>query len=143
VPGTEGAPAAPRTCVLDADVVIGWLERGDAHHVEAVELLAALAEAGTDLCMTAVNYAEVLVAPAGDPTLLMRAIDALRAIGVRTLPVDGVSAVAAAITRNGGGISLADAFALTAAQEQRATLATFDRRVRTAADREGVPVLPT
>lgn len=106
-----------------------------------MDLLVALDAADTELLVAAVNYGEALVYPSREPRLLMRAIDALRGAGIRVLPADGVSATVAAGYR-AEGVSLADGFALAAASEHRAALATFDQRVRRAAEADGTGVFP-
>jgi predicted nucleic acid-binding protein len=118
-------------CVLDTDVVIAALDRADAHHPAAVAAFGRLAAAEVELLVCTVNYAEVLVRPAEEESNLRRAVDAISALGIRTLAPDAALARDAARHR-ALGISLADGFALATAGRSRADLATFDKRVRRA-----------
>ena len=124
-------------CVLDTDVVIAALDRRDAHHADAAKLLNAMLTAEIPLLLSLVNYAETLVKPAEDGDTLRAAIDALRALGVELVAPTPAIAVDAARHR-GLNISLADGFALATAQFQRASVATFDRRVRRALPQLGL-----
>jgi predicted nucleic acid-binding protein len=118
-------------CVLDTDAVIAALDRGDAHHKNAARAFERMAEEEVDLLISAVNYAESLVRPAEDERTLRAAIDAISALRIRIVAPDAAVARAAARYRN-LGISLADGFALGTAKAHKATVASFDRRVRRA-----------
>lgn len=119
-------------CVLDTDVVIAALDRADAHHAAATDLLRELTADLTALVICTINYAEALVRPAVDPETLRIAVDAIAALGVT--PVSPSAAVARDAARlRGLGISLADGFALATAQSSSMTIASFDSRVRRAA----------
>lgn len=129
------------TCALDTDVVIGMLDRADVHHDEAKALVSGLLDERVALRMSPVNYAEALVRPAQDEELLARAVGALDGLGIEVVaPTAWVARDAARI--RAAGISLADAFAIAAARQISGSVASFDRGVRRAAEREGVPVLP-
>lgn len=120
-------------CVFDTDVVIAALDRADAHHRDAATAIGRLVENEVDLLISTVNYAEALVRPAEDEGNLRAAVDAIAAIGIR--PLAPTRAVARDAARHRSlGVSLADGFALATAQSYDATLGTFDRRVRRAAD---------
>lgn len=124
-------------CVLDTDVAIAALDRRDAHHAQAATAITAMIESETPLLLSLVNYAETLVKPAEEKDSLRAAVDALSALGIQLI------APTAAIARDAAryrslSISLADGFALATAQAQRATLATFDRRVRRALPKTGL-----
>jgi predicted nucleic acid-binding protein len=121
----------PERCVLDTDVVIAALDRADAHHAAAAGAFARWAAAEFELLLCTVNYAEALVRPAEDERSLRAAVDAIAALGIRLLSPDAALARNAARYR-GLGISLADGFALAAAERSNARLATFDKRVRRA-----------
>lgn len=126
-------------CVLDTDVVIGALDRSDAHHEAATKLLLELIADGVPRRMSPVNYAEALVRPAERSELLERAVAALDDLGIELVaPTARVARDAARI--RGLGISLADGFAIAAAQQVGGTVASFDRRVRRAATEVGVAV---
>lgn len=116
-------------CVLDTDVVIAALDRRDAHHADAAKGLSALIASGTPLLLSLINYAETLVRPAGDKRDLRAAIDALTTLGIRLVAPTPAIAVDAARHR-ALNISLAGGFALATAQAHRASVASFDRRVR-------------
>lgn len=124
-------------CVLDTDVAIAALDRRDAHHAAAARALTAMIDSETPLLLSLVNYAETLVRPAEDETSLRAAVDALSALGIQLVPPTPVIARDAARHR-ALNISLADGFALATARAQRATLATFDRRVRRALPKAGL-----
>lgn len=116
-------------CVLDTDVVIAALDRSDVHHEAAAALMLRLVDGETPRLLSTVNYAEALVRPAQDERTLRRAVDAIAALGIRLVPPNADAARAAARHR-GRGISLADGFAIAAAEASGAALASFDRRVR-------------
>lgn len=115
--------------MLDTDVVIAALDRGDAHHQAAARAVKRLAEAKTDLLLSAVNYAESLVRPAENEQTMRAAVDAIASLRVRVVSPNAVIARDAAKYR-GLGISLADGFALATAVAHGATVASFDKRVR-------------
>jgi predicted nucleic acid-binding protein len=118
-------------CVLDTDVVIAALDRGDAHHRSAAEAFGRFSEDGAELLICSVNYAESLVRPAEDEATLRAAVGAIASLGIGVVAPDASTARSAARLR-GLGISLADGFALATATAHRATLASFDKRVRRA-----------
>jgi predicted nucleic acid-binding protein len=124
-------------CVLDTDVVIAALDRRDSHHADAARAITAMIESETPLLLSLVNYAETLVRPAEKEDSLRAAVDALSSLGIQLMaPTPAIARDAARYrTLN---ISLADGFALATAQAQRATLATFDRRVRRALPKTGL-----
>lgn len=117
--------------MLDTDVVIAALDRADAHHNAAAEALPAMLQAGVELRLSLINYAEALVRPAEDEAALRAAVDAIAALGIRPVPPTAVIARDAARHR-ALSISLADGFALATARAHSATVASFDRRVRRA-----------
>ncbi len=124
-------------CVLDTDVAIAALDRRDAHHARAAAAITAMIESETPLLLSLVNYAETLVKPAEDKGSLRAAVDALSALGIQLIaPTPSIARDAASYRAL--NISLADGFALATAQAQRATLATFDRRVRRALPKTGL-----
>jgi predicted nucleic acid-binding protein len=117
--------------VLDTDVVIAALDKGDAHHGDASRGLRRLIEEEVDLLISTINYAEALVKPAEDERTLRAAIDAISTLGIRPVAPGAPVARDAARIR-GLGISLADGFALATASAHDATVASFDKRVRRA-----------
>jgi predicted nucleic acid-binding protein len=123
--------------VFDADVLIAYLGRGDAHHAEAVERMRQALEPGTRRLVSAVNYTEVLIGPlqtagtAGADT-----VDAMFSrFGIETIQVDMALARRAAAVRARTRLKLPDAYALaTAIQAERrghadVRLETFDEKV--------------
>ena len=84
--------------VIDASVVIGFLDATDAHHEAAVAALAAAAS--DDLVLPATAYAEVLVAPARKGRAVVdRVEEALAALTMRLESVTPAIARAAATLR--------------------------------------------
>ncbi len=124
-------------CVLGTDVVIAALDRSDAHHEHAAVAITTMVDDGTELLLSLVNYAETLVRPAHDKQILRQAIDAIAALGIRLVAPTPVIARDAAGHRS-MNISLADGFAIATATARRASLASFDHRVRRALPTTGV-----
>jgi predicted nucleic acid-binding protein len=124
-------------CVLDTDVVIAALDRRDSHHASAAAGIKAMIEGDTPLLLSLVNYAETLVRPAEAEESLRAALDALGALGIRLIAPTPAIALDAARHR-ALNISLADGFALATAQARKASVASFDRRVRRALPNVGL-----
>jgi predicted nucleic acid-binding protein len=124
-------------CVLDTDVVIAALDRGDVHHLAAAEAISSMIEDRVELRTSTINYAEALVRPAEDEDTLRAAVDAIATLGVRVVAPTGAIARDAARYR-ARGVSLADGFALATARAGAATVASFDRRVRRAMSELGL-----
>lgn len=124
--------------ILDASVLIAHLDRTDAHHDRAQQLL--LDAADEDLAASPVTLAEVLVAPARAGQL-DRATAALGVLGVRSVPLDADAHVRLAALRAGTGLKLPDCCVLLAAEQRRATMATFDDRLAAAGRDHGHLVL--
>jgi predicted nucleic acid-binding protein len=126
--------------VFDADVLIAYLGRDDAHHAEAVERMRQALASGIRRFVSAVNYTEVLIGP------LLKAgnsgadkVDAMLArFGIETIQVDMALARRAAAVRARTRLKLPDAYALaTAIQAEKrghadVRLETFDEKVITA-----------
>ena len=124
-------------CVLDTDVAIAALDRGDAHHTGAARAIREMISGGAPLLMSSINYAETLVRPAGDERTLRTAIDALGALGIRVVAATPSIAIDAARHR-ALGVSLADGFTLATARAHRTSVASFDRRVCRALPKVGL-----
>jgi predicted nucleic acid-binding protein len=129
-------------CVLDTDVVIAALDRRDPQHQRAARSVRAMIEQEIPLLLSLINYAETLVRPAENEQTLRIAIDAIASLGIKLI------APTAAIARDAArhralNISLADGFAMATARAHKATVATFDRRVRRALKHAGLEVSPT
>jgi predicted nucleic acid-binding protein len=123
--------------VLDTDVVIAALDRKDSHHAFAAAGIKAMIESDTPLLLSLVNYAETLVRPAEAEESLRAVLDALGALGIRLIAPTPAIAIDAARHR-ALNISLADGFALATAQARKASVASFDRRVRRALPKVGL-----
>ncbi|WP_372517912.1 type II toxin-antitoxin system VapC family toxin [Solirubrobacter phytolaccae] len=123
--------------VFDSDVLIGFLNRDDAHHAAAVQRVREALVPGTRRMLCAVNYAEILIGPvrAGVED---RVRQMLAQLSIEVVSVDSDLAERAAAVRVQTGLKLPDAFALaTAVQAERrghadVELASFDERVRKA-----------
>ena len=124
-------------CVLDTDVVIAALDRRDSHHLPAARAIKAMIEADTPLLLSLINYAETMVRPAEAKQTLRAAVGALGTLGIRLIAPTPAIALDAARHR-GLNISLADGFALATAQAHKASVASFDRRVRRALPKVGL-----
>jgi predicted nucleic acid-binding protein len=124
-------------CVLDTDVVIAALDRRDSHHASAAAGIKAMIEGDTPMLLSLVNYAETLVRPAEAEESLRAALDALGALGIRLIaPTPAIARDAA--RHRALNISLADGFALATAQARKASVASFDHRVRRALPNVGL-----
>jgi predicted nucleic acid-binding protein len=123
--------------VFDADVLIGYLGREDANHVEAVERMRQALGRGVRRMVSAVNYTEVLIGPlnaagaAGAET-----VDAMFVrFGIETIQVDMALARRAAAVRVRTRLRLPDAYAVATAvhAEKRGLgdvrLESFDEKV--------------
>lgn len=121
--------------VLDANVVIAFLDESDAHHEAAVGLLERRFHDGFGASV--LTIAEALV----HPTRVGRETEALRAltnIGVAILPLAAEHATGLAHIRSAYNVRMPDAVALHAAATATAELATFDESLRAAAARAGI-----
>jgi predicted nucleic acid-binding protein len=124
--------------LLDADTLIGALDSSDAHHQRARALFKGARDRQDSLSISVVNLTEVLIAPAADTSRLAGAREAIAALGVTTHQPSEAIAVDAARLRGRYPISLPDAYLLATARHTGATIATFDRKVQQAAQREGL-----
>jgi predicted nucleic acid-binding protein len=123
--------------VFDADVLIAYLGRDDAQHLDAVECMRRALEPGTRRLVSAVNYTEVLIGPVQTAGAAgADIVDAMFVrLGIETIQVDMALARRAAAVRAKTGLKLPDAHALATAvhAEKRGhadvRLASFDERV--------------
>jgi predicted nucleic acid-binding protein len=115
---------------LDAGVIIGFLDRDDAHHAAARAVLTAAVEHGDRLAMAASAYAECLVGPA------RRGVEAVRTVSelFDRLPVSivaldpEIAEVAANLRARHRSLRLPDAIVIATASEEGADeLVTTDR----------------
>lgn len=120
--------------VFDSDVLIGFLNRDDAHHDAAVQRVRASMTPGTRRLLCTVNYAEIMVGPlrAGTEGLVRQM---LVQFNVEAVPVDIDLAARAAAVRAQANLKLPDAFAVATALRASAPvgteieLASFDQAV--------------
>lgn len=129
--------------ILDAAVLIAYLEGGDdAHHAAAVNVLNAHIGDET-LGVSALNLAESLVRPVhrGNSD---HALNLVRGnLDVTMVPILGTDALRLAEIRASTGLKLPDCCVLLAAERTGAgAVVTFDDRLREAADKHGLIVLP-
>jgi predicted nucleic acid-binding protein len=117
--------------VLDAGVLIGFLDADDAHHTRAYEALSAAVEASDQLVIPASALAETLVGPSRrgpDAVELVREL--VSRLPIEVVPLDERVAVAAAhIRANHRSLKLPDALVIATAQILDASrLVTTDRK---------------
>lgn len=121
--------------VLDANVLIGFLDAADPHHAAVTELLERRFVDG--FASSVLTVAEALV----HPTRVDRqdaAMTALQSIGVRVIPLEASDATELARVRNSYRLRMPDAVALHTAIRTGSELATFDEALTLAAGRAGV-----
>jgi predicted nucleic acid-binding protein len=116
--------------VLDASVLIAYLESEDERHEPAEALLAR--EIDDDFGANLLTLAEVLVGPARNDRLDEVRL-ALRELEVEELPFPGDTAVKLALLRSTTGLKMPDCCVLLAAEHVGGRLASFDDKLRKAA----------
>lgn len=124
--------------VLDASVLIAYLDGDDNHHVAAETLLAGAID--DDLGANPLTLAEVLVVPVRDGRLEATQA-ALRDLEVEELPFPPASAVRLAQLCASTGLKMPDCCVLLAAEHAGASVASFDERLAQTAEDRGLPVL--
>ncbi|MFJ2367963.1 type II toxin-antitoxin system VapC family toxin [Microbacterium sp. NPDC087665] len=120
--------------VLDASVAIAFLNKLDAHHESAVEVLK---RNPPTYLMHPLTLAEVLVGPVllGIDTAVLRD---LRAIGVEQVSAGANEALDLARLRASHRLKMPDTCVLATAQHHDVALATFDDRLAGAASEFGL-----
>ena len=115
---------------LDVDLLIAFLESGDAQHARAVEELRPRLTAGDELLIGATVYAEVIVRPLQQGSAAT--VDGfLDTAGVRFVIVDrAVTRRAAELRVEHASLRLADAMSLATALVSDADLLTLDRKLK-------------
>ena len=126
--------------VLDADVLIGALDRNDRHHRRARALFTRWRDDQHVLAVSVVNLTEVLIAPSADASKLAVAREAIAALGIGVHQANEAIGVEAARLRQRHPISLPDAYCLATTKHTASAVSSFDRKIRKAAEREGVKV---
>lgn len=123
--------------VLDASVLIAYLDSEDKHHSAAETLLADALD--DPLAASSLTLAEVLVVPVRDGRLdAVRAV--LRDLEVQELALPADSAARLAQLQVGTGLKMPDCCVLLAAEDAAAGVASFDERLAKAAEDRGVRV---
>ena len=120
--------------LIDASVLIAYLDSDDAQHTLAEELLAR--EIDDDFAANPLTLAEVLVIPARDGRL-EQVQAALHDLDVQELPFPADTAVKLALLRADTGLKMPDCCVLLAAESGAgatvARVASFDDRLTRAA----------
>ncbi len=124
--------------VLDASVLIAFLDGEDTHHAAAEGLLSASVD--EDLGVNPLTLAEVLVVPVREGRLDM-VLAAFGDLGIEALPFPADTAVRLAVLRAGSGLKMPDCCVLLTAEDAQAPVATFDNRLARACADRGLPVL--
>ncbi|MBA2694826.1 MAG: type II toxin-antitoxin system VapC family toxin [Ornithinimicrobium sp.] len=124
--------------VLDASVLIAFLDGQDAHHAAAEQLLSSAVD--EDLAVNSLTLAEVLVAPVREGRL-----DAIRAalddLEIKELPFPADAAVKLATLRAATGLKMPDCCVVLAADDAPAGIGTFDDRLAQVAEERGLTVV--
>lgn len=123
--------------VLDANVLIAFLDESDPHHEDAVDLIERRFLEG--FAASVLTVAEALVHPARTGRDA-EALTSLASIGVRILPIEATEATALARARSSYRVRMPDTVALYTASSTGSELATFDDALIAAAERAGVAV---
>lgn len=122
---------------LDADVIIAFLDPGDAQHERAVDRLRPLLGGGEEILVGASVYAEVMVRP------LARGVgenvdEFIDAIGATVVPVEReIARRAAGLRARHSSLRLPDALSLATAVSAGADLVTLDQGLQRVARRAG------
>lgn len=123
--------------VLDASVLIAQFDARDAQHGQAMQALSTIAEEA--LGASTITLAEILVGPARAGRL-EEAHAALRDLAVDELPLPADAASRLAELRAQTDLRMPDCCVLLSAQQERASLLTFDDRMGKRAEQIGIPV---
>jgi predicted nucleic acid-binding protein len=122
--------------ILDASVLIAYLDADDAQHALAEELLAR--EIDDEFAVNSLTLAEVLVVPARDGRL-EQVQAALEDLEIQELPFPPDTAVKLALLRAASGLKMPDCCVLLAAEAANARVASFDARLLRAAATRNLP----
>jgi predicted nucleic acid-binding protein len=113
--------------ILDASVLIGLLDRRDAHHERAVRDAEAADLAARAVLTPASAYSEALVA-FGRARELPSAVTAIAAMGVTVVPLTAaIAELAVGLRARHARLLLADAVVLATARELGGELLSYDR----------------
>jgi predicted nucleic acid-binding protein len=112
--------------ILDASVLIGLLDRADAHHTRAVDAVEEADAAGRSLITPASAYSEALVAFARVGRLT-EARDAIAGMGIAVAPLTAsVAEGAAELRARHQRLRLPDAIVLACVHQFRGELLAYD-----------------
>lgn len=125
--------------LLDADVLIGALDRNDAHHAQSRQWLRDWRAHQDAIAISAINLSEVLVAPAADARTLTIAREAIAALEIEVQLPNEAIAIDAARLRGRHPISLPDAYCLATAKHTKSTVASYDQKMLQAAAAQAIP----
>jgi predicted nucleic acid-binding protein len=123
---------------LDAGLLIAHFSPRDAHHAAATEHLAATADTHW---IGPLALAEVLV-PHVEAGSVDDLLGILATLGIREAPLAEDAAVRLAVLRATTGLKMPDCCVLLTAEQTGSAVATFDARLRRAAERVGLAVVP-
>lgn len=114
--------------VVDASVLIAWLDERDVHHEEAIDTLASVER----FVVHPLTLAEVLVHPArsGRERDVLARLERIGMV-VSTLPLDPVALAGLRATTK---LKMPDCVVLSCAQSHGLPVATFDAALSAAAD---------
>jgi len=122
--------------VIDASVVIPYLNSNHIHHKRATDLIAKMAD--QYLFIPAVTWAEVLVGAIKNHEVEGVVNKVLRALGVAVANADGPEwPLELAKVRARTGLNMPDAIVLATAESLKGKVATFDNKLREVAANEG------
>lgn len=123
--------------VLDASVLIAFLDSDDAHHERAQTLFLTHAE--EELAASVLTLGEVLVGPVRAGRA-QQVLEAIRDLELRTVPLSN-EPLGLAQLRARTGLRMPDCCVLLAARATGGAVASFDTALADAATRESLPVV--
>lgn len=123
--------------VLDASVLIAYLDADDSQHAAAETLLAREID---DLAANPLTLAEVLVVPVRDNRLDL-VLSVLRDLAIEAPPFPADAAVRLAQLRATTRLKMPDCCVLLTAEDAGARVASFDARLAQAAEDRDLPAL--
>jgi len=124
--------------VLDASVLVAYLDGSDAHHLRAEALLVR--EADDELAANPLTLAEVLVVPARNGQL-EHVQAALCDLEVQELPFPDGTAAKLALLRAKTRLKMPECCVLLTAEAVGARIASFDAGLLRAAAALGIPTI--
>jgi predicted nucleic acid-binding protein len=119
--------------VLDACVLIAFVDPSDASHDAAVSIMETL----EPLAIAALTGAELMVRAVDRSAW----VDIFRELAIEVIPITAEDMVAIAATRCDSGLRMPDAIVLWLARTTGSGVASFDRRLLAKAEQLGVRVV--